>query len=281
MSKACMGMTIEQIQENCRNMAEELRNGSTIEAVAEKYHRTPLSVSSLCARFGIPTANKWESKRKSKNLTAFHKEMAELVRSGAMIEDVAEKYGLSPATVGGICHKAGVSTANKWKSKRARRKEGMTLGELLEWIPTQCNIDEKTGCLLWPRGQNGQGYAGTVYGGKTVLFHRLVCEKKYGVKLTENQCACHTCDVRNCVNPDHLFIGTKKDNADDRDRKGRNVNYRGEKHPNAKLKEVDVRQIKDLIRSGRMSLAEIGRQYGARIDTVWLIKTGKQWSSVV
>ncbi len=207
--------------------------------------------------------------------------IAEEVRQGAMLEDVAEKYGLAYCSIRQICCALGVSIAGRSKGCRRRRKDGMSFEEFLEWAKCQCVIDSKTNCVLWPHAQNGQGYAEAAFGGKMRTLHRLVCEQKYGRKLEDGECACHTCDVRCCINPEHLFVGTKKDNADDRDAKGRNINHSGEKHGMAKLKEKDVRQIKDLIASGRMNLKEISKEYGAHHSTIWLIKHKKQWASVV
>lgn len=203
------------------------------------------------------------------------------VNSGMMVDDTAAKYGVEPKHVIWACHRERVSLAGKRSDRRSRRPEGMNAGELMQWIANRCITDPKSGCMLWPAPHRGNdGYASMTIDGKSVRLHRLVCEHRYGVVLTKLQCACHSCDVRHCLNPSHLFIGTKKDNADDRDRKGRNINHCGEKHGMAKLKEKDVREIKDLIRCGRMTLDEIAAPYGAHRSTIHLIKHGKQWKSV-
>ena len=61
-------------------------------------------------------------------------------------------------------------------------------------------------------------------------------------------CICHRCDVRSCVNPDHLFLGTASDNTQDMIKKKRGVfqkNDGGESHPLHKLNLSDVKQIKN------------------------------------
>ena len=55
---------------------------------------------------------------------------------------------------------------------------------------------------------------------KTLRTHRLSWELTYG-KIPENKLVCHKCDVKLCVNPEHLFVGTSKDNTQDMIRKGR------------------------------------------------------------
>jgi hypothetical protein len=60
---------------------------------------------------------------------------------------------------------------------------------------------------------------------------------------------CHRCDVKLCVNPDHLFLGTRQENADDAVAKGRI--RRGASSPNAKLTESQVREIRKLVAQGQ------------------------------
>jgi hypothetical protein len=111
---------------------------------------------------------------------------------------------------------------------------------------------------------------------KTVLAHRfaLMCR---GIEIHEGAVVMHTCDVRNCVNPAHLRVGTQRENLHDMAQKGRAAVE--EKHPAAKLNRSQVAQIKSLLASGHSQRA-IARQFGRGKHTIQAIKEGRSWRSV-
>lgn len=78
------------------------------------------------------------------------------------------------------------------------------------------------GCLRWTSVVDRSGY-GRVYTRRTTTFaaHRLAWILTYG-PIPQGMCVLHRCDNPPCINPAHLFLGTDKDNAMDRDGKGRN-----------------------------------------------------------
>lgn len=76
--------------------------------------------------------------------------------------------------------------------------------------------EPNSGCWIWLRALNANGY-GTL---KRKLAHRFSWELHNGV-IPEGKIIMHSCDVKSCVNPDHLSIGTKKENTQDMMRKGR------------------------------------------------------------
>lgn len=92
---------------------------------------------------------------------------------------------------------------------------------------------------------------------------------------------CHQCDVRCCVNPDHLFLGTDFDNMSDAAQKGR-MDWktphrpglpRGEKHPRAKLTEAQVQEI----RQSPMSGVDAAKLYGVSGRTISRIRRNEKW----
>lgn len=81
-----------------------------------------------------------------------------------------------------------------------------------------------SGCWLWLGSIQKRGYAQIAdkRGGRFIptTGHRWIWERTRG-KVPDGFMVCHRCDVRSCVNPDHLFPGTAKDNTQDMMRKGR------------------------------------------------------------
>lgn len=73
-------------------------------------------------------------------------------------------------------------------------------------------------CILWTKYTTPDGYGKRKYQGKTHRAHRAAFHEAHG--YWPNICR-HTCDVRACVNPDHLLDGTYQDNSDDMVARGR------------------------------------------------------------
>ena len=77
------------------------------------------------------------------------------------------------------------------------------------------------GCWLWKGTILNGGYGQFNAFGKPFLAHRMSYELYVGM-VPSSARVCHRCDVRACVRPDHLFLGTTSDNQLDRYIKGRN-----------------------------------------------------------
>ena len=76
-------------------------------------------------------------------------------------------------------------------------------------------LDPKTGCLLWAASRNRSGYGHLFWKGVPQLAHRAAWLARHG-PIPTGLYVCHRCDVRPCINADHLFLGTQKDNMIDR-----------------------------------------------------------------
>lgn len=75
-------------------------------------------------------------------------------------------------------------------------------------------------CWPWLGAKNNCGYGRSYTNGHSSLVHRRVWEAMYG-PVPQGLCVCHHCDNPACCNPQHLFVGSQRDNLYDRDRKGR------------------------------------------------------------
>ncbi len=138
-------------------------------------------------------------------------------------------------------------------------------------------IDKSSGyCWKWTgcRDQDGYGQLG-IGGGKQVKAHRFSYETYVG-KIGEGLHVCHSCDVPSCVNPEHLWTGTDKDNAVDRQNKGRGI--RGVTQWKSKLTEEEVLEIRKLHK--KISNVDIAKLYCVGPDTIGHIMRRNTWKHI-
>lgn len=141
-------------------------------------------------------------------------------------------------------------------------------------------INKTDTCWLWIGHKNEHGYGLVTIGrGKQVRAHRYMYEK-YNGKIKDNLLVCHKCDTRNCVNPDHLFLGTQKENMSDASIKGR-IGYKsfhGESHHMSKLTMAKAEEIRNLWAKGGLYQREIGERFGVSQAVVSKIIKGELWT---
>ena len=138
-------------------------------------------------------------------------------------------------------------------------------------------VEKTETCWLW-RGSlaSGYGYLGINY--KKIGAHVFSWELHHG-KIPDGLWVLHRCDVRNCVRPDHLFLGTQLENMQDCLNKGRHKfgRFPGELHTNAKLTWDAVRQIKELYPSGKYRQLDLAIKFGVSRSAVRNVLAGVNW----
>ena len=140
-----------------------------------------------------------------------------------------------------------------------------------------------SGCIIWMGHSDADGYGIACMkkadGKKNRRVHRLVYEQVHG-PITSGLVICHRCDVASCVNPDHLFAGTPKQNSVDMWMKGRwkagLQDNHGEKNPNSKLTMEDVSKMRNLYCDG-VKTRKLSEMYGVSMSQTQRICTGKVW----
>src|SRR4051794_28758206 len=121
---------------------------------------------------------------------------------------------------GTIC----LSCASQARAKKASSTACAATDELIERVLATAKVQPE-GCIEWPGGFDGRGYGRAQVGKQRRRAHRVVWERAVG-PIPKGLCVLHRCDNPPCINPHHLWLGTKRDNTRDMMAKGRNSNGR-------------------------------------------------------
>lgn len=143
---------------------------------------------------------------------------------------------------------------------------------------TKVTEKDKNGCMLWTAFINPKGYGLFKFNGRTMPAHRCSYELHFG-KIPKGMCVLHKCDVRNCVNPDHLFLGTQIENIKDMCKKGRNSKSVGMDNPKSKLTDRKVKNIKMKLSQG-ITITKLAKQYKVAECTIGFIKSNQTWKHI-
>lgn len=137
-------------------------------------------------------------------------------------------------------------------------------------------INKTSTCWNWIGAKSSVGYGQTYFNSKVIYSHRVSYELFNG-PIKNNLCVLHRCDNRICVNPKHLFLGTKKQNTQDMILKGRDK-FVGEKNGMAKLTWPEIRKIRASSNERHIDLA---KRFNVSRTTISIILSGRIWKEPI
>ena len=135
------------------------------------------------------------------------------------------------------------------------------------------------GCIEWTGSIQSSGYGHVTIKQKQWLTHRLSWTLSKG-KIPYKKLILHRCDNRKCINIDHLFVGTHKQNSVDMWNKGRGFRTTGRRQ-NAKLTESQVREIREKLKSYKKGDGvKLAKEFNVTDVLILLIKKRKIWKNL-
>ena len=135
-------------------------------------------------------------------------------------------------------------------------------------------INENTGCWIWEKRTNPDGYGEMWYGDNSERCHRVSAIVFLGEDI-KGKVVMHMCDTPACVNPDHLKVGTQTENIKDMDAKGRRAC--GEDNGNSSLNYKLVKTLREEYEVNGMSRKQISSKYGVKKTALRNVLTYNSW----
>lgn len=128
------------------------------------------------------------------------------------------------------------------------------------------------GCHEWQSTIKKDGYGQFWFKGRPSRAHRVSFQLNKG-DIPKGMLVLHKCDNRRCVNPDHLYVGTHKDNV-------RDMHERGRAALRNKLTEDEVREIRLLSSRGKFSQTKLAEMFGVNQPAIWKIISYRTWKHI-
>lgn len=189
-------------------------------------------------------------------------ELDALYRSGTPTREIAERYGVAMVTL-----------------RQRRRRLGVSLPTERERFNAMTRAT-KTGCIEWTGSKNGRGYGlftcERPNHHRSAKTHRIAWEWANQASLLPGSVIMHECDNPCCVNPDHLTLGTHKQNSQQAWERGRRKPIRGEKNTRAQLTKVKVIEARARFVRGE-SIPKIAEEYGVKYPALYNAVRGRTW----
>jgi hypothetical protein len=155
-------------------------------------------------------------------------------------------------------------SANQWRDPHKR-------AAMFTRFWSHVNRRSGSACWQWTGTGNGRGYGTFPIGSRRIMAHRFAWLASRG-DIPEGQDVCHRCDNPGCVNPDHLFLGTHRENLLDSVRKGRKRAWGQQK-----LNAEQVIEIRQRCAAGERQ-RDVAMTLGIARNTVSQIVTRKTWA---
>lgn len=170
----------------------------------------------------------------------------------------------------------GAGTERKHCSERCMRvNRTPTLDNADRWFWPK--VERGEGCWLWNGRKDASGYGRYDRKGPFVYAHRIAWLCSHG-EIPADKDVCHTCDVRNCCNPAHLFLGTHQENIADQVAKGRTT--RGERNHWANFTNAQAEEVRSQIKRWgprKTNCQEIADKYGVRVGVIHALMRGETY----
>lgn len=137
-------------------------------------------------------------------------------------------------------------------------------------------LPNEDGCMLWTGSKTLYGYGQFAHKKITTRSHRFSYIFHIG-EIPKNLLVCHKCDNPSCVAPDHLFLGTPRDNMLDKMKKGKGRWGSHEKNGMSKLTLEKANYIRKLIKDDFFSLTKIAEIFRVSDSVIHEIRANKTW----
>lgn len=230
-----------------------------------------------------------------------------LGKDGASLSEITSKTGVPTATAHRWLRSAGVQLrergdwhrGRKWTDARRlhhpcreviseEEKEKIKLEKAINLFKSKISLPDENGCMNWRGFTMKSGYGRVNFNGKKILAHRLIWILTHGdIPNSEGHhrtlSVCHKCDNTICCNPEHLFIGTHRQNMQDMSMKGRSNKrppmLKGEEIGGSKLTAKSVIEIRRLRALGVTTIS-LAKQFDVNPSVISRAANGKTWKHI-
>lgn len=196
---------------------------------------------------------------------------------------ISKLFNISDATVAKIIKNAGImrcpsertkiSNGKRWKDHIDKRQL-WTIND--NTFLSKVNKRNNNECWEFTGHRDNMGYGKIGISGHSVLAHRYSWILHNG-EIKDDLCVLHKCDNPPCVNPNHLFLGTRIDNNMDCKMKGRRPIFKGEDNGRSKLNKNQINDIRSRYNIGNITQSQLSKEYGVAQPQISSIILGKSW----